>query len=107
MEIAPNRPAFGERSASTSTTRQILYRAEDNAIDIRIEKASKGLNIRGQVLGGGFDNASVRLSDDARTFDSTANESSEFRFDNVRTGSYELIIHGNGVEITLKAIDIS
>jgi hypothetical protein len=107
MEIAPNRPAFGERSASTSTTRQILYRAESNAVDIRIEKAKKGLNIRGQVLGEGFDKASTRLSDDFRTFEAVANESSEFRFDNIPAGRYELTIGGEGVEITLKAIDIS
>ena len=106
-EIAPSRPAFGERSASTSTTRQILYRAEDNAIDIRIEKAAKGLIVRGQVLGEGFDNSSLRLAEDTRTFETTANESSEFRFDNVPAGRYELTIHGADVEITLKAIDIS
>ena len=107
MEIAPNKPAFGERSASASATRQILYKAEDNAVDVRIEKAKKGLTVRGQILGDGFENASVRLFDDRRSFDATANESSEFRFDSVPVGRYELTIHGNGVEITLKAIDIS
>ena len=107
MEIAPNKPALGERSASASATRQMLYRAEDNAVDIRIEKATKGLTVRGQILGEGFENASVRLFDDNHTFEATANETSEFRFDSVPAGQYELTMRGNGVEITLKAIDIS
>src|SRR5689334_9706084 len=51
MEIAPNRPAFGERSASASTARQVLYRAGDNAIDLRIEAAKTGFTVRGQILG--------------------------------------------------------
>ena len=107
MEIAPNQPAFGERSTSTSIARQILYRADENAVDLRIEKAVKGVNIRGQVLGEGFGNSSIRLSDDTRSLEATANDSSEFRFDNVPAGRYELTISGDGVEITLKAIDIS
>ncbi len=107
MEIAPNKPAFGERSASTSAVRQMLYRAGDNAVDIRIEKAKKGFSIRGQILGDGFANATIRLADDARRFDGTASDMSEFQFNNVPAGAYELTIHGSGVEITLKAIDIS
>jgi hypothetical protein len=106
MEIAPHRPAFGERSASASTTRQMLYRADDHAIDIRIEKAKKGFTIRGQVLGDGFANAKARLFNDGDSFES-ATEAGEFRFAGVPAGRYELTINGDAVEITLKAIDIS
>ena len=107
IEIAPNKAAFGERSASTSAARQMLYRADDHAIDIRIEKAKKGFTVRGQILGDGFANAAARLFDDGRSFEAAANEASEFRFDNVPAGRYELTIKGADVEITLKAIDIS
>lgn len=107
MEIAPNKPAFGERSASASTVRQILYRAGDNAVDIRIENAKKGFTVRGQILGDGFAAAAVRLFDDNNTFGVAANEASEFRLDNVPAGRYELTIRSTEVEITLKAIDIS
>ena len=107
MEIAPNKPAFGERSASTASIRQILYRADENAVDLRIEKVKKEFTIRGQVLGEGFENAKATLSDDLKTFDTTANESSEFRFDGIPAGNYQLTVHGSKVEIELKGVDIS
>ena len=107
MEIAPNKPAFGERSASTASIRQILYRAEENAVDLRIEKLKKGFRIRGQVLGEGFDNAKATLSDDLKTFETTANDSSEFRFDGIPVGNYQLTVHGSKVEIELKGVDIN
>ncbi len=107
MEIAPGKPAFGERSASTSAVRQMLYRAGDNAVDIRIENAKKVFMIRGQILGDGFANAAIRLAEDNRTYETNANETSEFQFHNVPAGVYELNIQGSTVEITLKAIDIS
>ena len=106
MEIAPNRPAFGERSAGTGAVRQILYRADDNAIDIRIEAAKKGFTVRGQILGGNFDGAAIRLLNDARSLEVTASATSEFRFDNVPADRYELAITGGNVEITLKSIEV-
>ena len=107
IEIAPDNPAFGERSTSASSVRQILYRADENAVDLRIEKAKKGFTIRGQILGEGFADAKAALSNDAKTFDTTANESSEFRFDNLQPGNYNLTIRGASVEIELKSVDIS
>lgn len=106
MDIVPGKPAFGERSASASKIRQMLFRADDNAVDIRVEPAKKGFTIRGQVLGTGFENASVRLSDDAKALDTRASKTSEFQFENVSAGRYELVIRGESLEIGLRAIDI-
>ncbi len=106
MEIAPNKPAFGERSASTSQARQLLYRAGSHAIDIRIESKKKAFDLRGQILGDGFAGASLKLFNDSRAFDTQANENSEFAFENVPSDRYDLVINADGVEITLKAIDI-
>ena len=106
MEIAPNKPAFGERSTTTSQVRQLLFRAEENAIDLRIEPGKGGFSLRGQILGEGFAGASVTLSDDANTFGTKISHTSEFRFDNVPAGRYELAIQGESVEITLKTIDV-
>ena len=106
MELAPNRPAFGERSASTSQIRQLLFKADDHAIDLRIEPAKKGFTVHGQVLGDGFTDAAVMLSDDIHTFEVRASEASEFQFENVPAGRYELVIRGDNVEISLRAIDI-
>ena len=107
MEIAPNKAAFGERSASAASIRQVLYRADENAVDLRIEKVKKGFTVRGQILGDGFAGSKATLSDDAKNFDTTANESSEFRFENVPPGNYQLTIRGTSVEIELKGVDIS
>jgi hypothetical protein len=106
MELTPNKPAFGERSASASQVRQMLYQAADNAIDLRIEPQPKGFGIRGQVLGDGFAGASIRLFSDARSLETTANEMSEFALESVPTGEYELTILSDGFEISLKAIVI-
>jgi hypothetical protein len=106
MQIAPNKAAFGERSASTSQVKQMLFRADGNAIDLRIEPAKNTFTVRGQILGEGFAAARITLSDDTRTFTGSASEMSEFKIDGVPAGRYELVIHGSEIEISLKAIDI-
>jgi hypothetical protein len=106
MDLAPNRPAFGERSASISHARQMLFKAEDNAVDLRIEPGKKGFTIHGQVLGDGFAEATVVLSDDVHGFEGRASATSEFRFENIPTGRYELVIRGDSIEVSLKSIDI-
>src|SRR5687768_4339611 len=67
MEIAPSKPAFGERSAAVSSVRQVLYRAGDSAIDVRIEPAKRGFNLHAQILGSDFSGAAVILFEDARS----------------------------------------
>ena len=106
MDLAPNKAAFGERSATASQVRQMLFRADENAIDLRIEPAKKGFGVHGQILGEGFESVKVVLSDDANIFRTGTSEMSEFRFDNVPAGQYELLIQSDAVEISLKAIDI-
>ena len=106
MEIAPGKPALGERSSSASNVRQMLFRADDNAIDLRVEPAKKGFTIRGQILGTGFTDATVTLSDDIKTKETRTSETSEFQFDNVVGGRYELVIRGESLEVSLKSIDI-
>ena len=60
MDLSGAQPAFGERSASASQTRQMLFQAGDNSIDLRISKSEKGLLVQGQILGEGFAGASAR-----------------------------------------------
>jgi hypothetical protein len=106
MEIAPNKPAFGERSASTSQVRQLLFRAGDNAVDLRIEPKGKVFTVRGQILGDGCSAARVTLSNDTYDLGTQANEMCEFVFEDVTAGRYELLIHGESFDISLKTIDI-
>lgn len=106
MDIAPGKAALGERSTTASKVRQMLFRAEDNAVDLRVEPGKKGFSVRGQILGTGFTEATVTLSDDIKTREAQTSERSEFQFDDVGAGRYELVIRGESVEISLKAIDI-
>lgn len=106
IEIAPRKPALGERSASTSQVRQMLFKAGENAIDIRIEPKERAFAIRGQILGDGLAGAQIRLFNDTQGQQSQANEVGEFAFENVKPGQYELTVSGESVEITLKTIDI-
>ena len=106
MEITPGKPAFGERSASATKVRQMLFRADDNAIDLRIEPSNKGFTLRGQILGTGFSDAVVELADDVKTRETQTSATSEFQFENVPSGRYELTIRGQRIEVSLKAIDI-
>lgn len=106
MDIAPGKPAFGERSVSESKVRQMLFRADDNAIDLRIEPSKKGFTLRGQVLGTGFADATVTLTDDSKTQETRMSETNEFQFDNVAGGRYELVIRSEIMEVSLKALDI-
>ena len=107
VEIAPNKPVLGERSASVSQVRQMLFRAGDNAIDLRIEPQQKAFGIRGQILGEGFAGATVRIFNDSRSFETSANEMSEFAFDAVPPAEYQMSIQGEHYEVTLKSIDVS
>jgi len=107
LEIAPSKPAFGERSASPSTVRQILYTAGDNAIDVRIEKVKKAFTVRGQILGGDFADSTVRISSEKNSYEIMVDEAGEFRLENIPAGTYEITIYNADLEITLKAFDIS
>jgi hypothetical protein len=105
-EIAPNKAVFGERSASASTIRQMLYRADENAIDLRIEQVGNGFDLSGQILGTGFEKATVVLTDDQKRYETEVADTGEFRFANVPAGRYALTARGSSIEISLKSIDI-
>lgn len=99
MDLAPNQPAFGERSGSDSQVRQMLFDADEYAIDMRIKEAVNAFNLRGQVLGYGFENGVVELTDAAGSIVERLDEFSEFTLSNIASGEYSLVIRGTGSEI--------
>ena len=103
MDLSPNKAAFGERSASASKARQMLFQAGENALDIRISPAGKGFNLHGQILGAGFANAVVRIGE----FETIADETSEFRFADVPGGKYNLSFQSGEKEIVIENIDLN
>lgn len=106
MDLAPNKTVFGERSASASQARQMLFGAGDNQIDLRIETVKKGFNIKGQILGEGFENAEIKLENAENSFIANINELSEFKLANVAKGNYQLTLTSQEKNIIIENLEI-
>lgn len=103
MDLSPNKAAFGERSASASQARQMLFTAGENAIDLRISETEKGLlDVQGQILGESFANCAVSLGE----FETRANELSEFKFSEVSAGNYDLIFKTDEAEMIIENLSL-
>lgn len=98
-DLLPNTAVFGQRSAGGTQARQLLFEAEDNAIDLRIESRKGGMEIRGQIIGDGFEGATVRLVADDNEFETGADDMCLFNLTGVPSGSYTLIIGTPSAEI--------
>ena len=102
IDLSPDQAAFGERSASASQTRQMLFEAADSSIDLRITTSDEGFIIKGQILGEGFEEATIKIGQ-AQT---ETNQLSEFEIKNIPAGTYDLSIKTDNQEIVLKAIEL-
>lgn len=102
MDLAPNKAAFGERSASAAQERQMLFSAGANGIDLRIKKGEKGFDLKGQILGEGFAESRVRFGD----LETTTNRLSEFSFSEIPAGRYDLTLFSGETEITVENLEI-
>lgn len=102
MDLSPNKAVFGERSASANQARQMLFEAGENSIDLRIKETEKGLEIHGQILGEGFENALIKLGE----FEKKANELSEFKFSEIPNGKYDLSLQSGEKEIVIKELNL-
>lgn len=106
-DLAPNRAAFGERSASGSAARQMLFQTDDCAIDIRVSAGANGrFDLRGQLLGHGFTDAVVEIVGSGFRETSEVTENASFSFAQVPAGEYSLIIRGPEVEIAIEELAI-
>lgn len=102
MDLAPNKAAFGERSASAAQERQMLFAAGENRIDLRIRETEKGFALKGQILGGKFAASTVKLG----AFETKTNELSEFSLENVPAGGYDLTLLSGETLITIENLEI-
>ena len=107
MDLSPNRAAFGERSASASQARQMLFQAGDASIDLRIKPNEKGLNVQGQILGADFADCLVRIFNNTDSFENRANELSEFNFAEVPSGTYNLSLRSGSKEIVIENLELN
>lgn len=102
MDLSPNKAVFGERSASASNARQMLFQPGDASIDLRIKQEENGFSIHGQILGEGFSNGIIKLGD----FETTANEVSEFKFVKIPSGKYNLHLQKDDREIVIEELQL-
>jgi len=106
IDLAPDRAAFGERSAAEGQARQILFEAGDSAVDLRIMASGKAFNIRGQILGSGFENGEVTIVNGGTPVNAKIDEMSGFKVINLPAGDYSLTIRGGNNEIFIEHLTI-
>ena len=106
IDLAPGKAAFGERSASALKARQLLYAADDAAVDIRISDFAGRLDIHGQILGGGYEYSKIRLFDDGHSLETASDDLGEFQFRSAAAGSYTMTITSEKKEIVIQNIDL-
>lgn len=102
LDLSPNKAVFGERSASASQARQMLFEAGDASIDLRITATENGFDLRGQILGAGFANAAVKIG----AAETVANDLSEFAFNDLTKGEYDLTIKTETAEIVIENLEL-
>ena len=106
MNLSPGKAAFGERSGSTATARQMLYNAGEHAIELRITVENSHAQIQGQVLGEGFTGAELILANRNIERKITLGEMSEFNIPDVPRDYYTLTLRSNEKEIVIEDVDI-
>jgi hypothetical protein len=107
IDLRPGTAVFGERSASVSRARQMLFDAGDYAIDLRISGPGDLLEIKGQILGEGFGDAEIVLSNENFSRKTKANRLSEFVLPGIPAGKYRLTAAGNTTEITISELTLN
>jgi hypothetical protein len=106
MDLSTHQPEFGERSATTSSIRQMLYQTRDCSIDLRVSQKETGINLAGQILGENFEEIEVKLEGKEKTYVVKTNEISEFDFNNLKVGYYTLTIGNQNKEIIIENLDL-
>jgi hypothetical protein len=107
VDLAPNRAAFGERSASAGQARQMLFETGDNAVDLRITASENEFEIRGQILGAGFENSEVEIKNEQVTATTKTGKMSEFTLACLPAGEYTMAIRGVDNEISIDPLTLS
>ena len=98
-------PAFGVRSGQ-STSRQLLYSAEENDIDIRLTPENENWIISGQVLGQDCVGGRIELEGQGERAAVELNEMCEFTLPAVGAGSYALRLRLGSAEIEIPQLEL-
>jgi len=99
-------PAFGVRSGAT-TSRQMIYTAGENDIDLRInEDEQHRWIVAGQILGEYCAGGEIILHGHEVSESAYLNEQCEFALQPVPAGNYELVLRLANVEVEVPRLEI-
>jgi hypothetical protein len=99
-------PAFGMRSGQTSS-RQLLYSAEESDLDLRITVQNDQCVVAGQVLRDGCIEGLVEISGASGSAETSLNELCEFIFPALPLGNYQLRVKMGDVEIEVPELEFT
>lgn len=98
-------PAFGIRSLR-STSRQLLYSAQDTDVDLRITVQNDECIVAGQVIRDGCVSGRVEISGDAGSASASLNEVCEFTLPAIPLGNYSLRVKLPDVQIEIPELEL-
>jgi len=98
-------PAFGMRSLHT-TSRQLLYAAEQTDLDLRITIQNEECVLAGQVIREGCAEGLVEISGATGSAKASLNELCEFTLPAIPVGSYSLRVRMPDVEIEIPRLEL-
>lgn len=99
------KPAFGLRSAQVAA-RQLLFSADGNDLDIRIESSGESWVVSGQVLGDCAGGGQVNLQGENGEAEVELNEQCEFTLPPVPGGNYTLKLRFAGIEVEVPKLEL-
>lgn len=98
-------PAFGMRSGQVAS-RQLVYSAEGNDVDLRLTPLKDQWVIAGQLLGQDCEAGEVRLEGETRSAAAPLNELCEFTLPPVPSGSYKLLLRLGNIEVEVPQLEL-
>ena len=98
-------PAFGMRSIYTPS-RQLLYTAQETALDLRVAVENGECHLAGQVIRDNCAGAQIELSSATGTVNTELNELCEFTFPPIPAGNYSLRVRMPDVEIEIPELEL-
>ena len=98
-------PAYGVRSTSQESSRQLLYSAGDYDLDLRLTQSGETWTVKGQVLGGACAGGHIELEGLTRAR-ADFNEQCEFTLGAIPTGSYNLRLRLPDLEVEIPQFEL-
>lgn len=99
-------PAYGVRSGQVAAARQLLYSAGEYDVDLRVTQSGETWSVSGQVLGQECAGGQLELIGEVRVAGAELNEQCEFTISSIPTGSYQLRLRLQGLEIEIPQLEL-